>query len=77
MLGDNRSNSIDSRRKGAFADFSILGYETIRFWPFSEFKFFNDPGYEFLQIDEVTKSLLDNARQKQSLVFKASPSSNF
>lgn len=53
LVGDNRSNSQDSRNTGTgpFPDFSIFGQETFRYWPISEAHLFELPEYTFTEID--------------------------
>jgi signal peptidase I len=67
LMGDNRNNSTDSRRKGGFADYAILGYETLRFWPLNDLKFFSLPKYDFLKIDDITNQKLDDKNKTQSI----------
>jgi signal peptidase I len=50
VMGDNRSNSTDSRERGTFSEFAIFGQETFRFWPTSEFTWFELPEYQFESI---------------------------
>jgi signal peptidase I len=40
VMGDNRSNSEDSRVFGPIPGSSIVGQVVVRFWPLSRFKFF-------------------------------------
>jgi signal peptidase I len=60
VMGDNRSNSTDSRSKnlGPIANFAMFGQETTRLLPSIEL--FDLPSYEFLPIDEKT----ENRRQQ-------------
>jgi signal peptidase I len=50
LMGDNRSNSYDSRAIGTFADFAIFGKETFRVYPFDTFHNFDLPEYTFSDI---------------------------
>jgi signal peptidase I len=50
LMGDNRTNSLDSRNKGSFPAYAILGFERYRFFPFSEFHIFKLPEYTFTNI---------------------------
>ncbi len=67
LMGDNRNNSTDSRRKGSFSDYAVLGYETVRFWPAKELKFFKLPEYTISEIDEVTNEKLKQREDKESI----------
>lgn len=53
VMGDNRTNSTDSRApgKGSFPEFAILGQERIRFWPTVDFHLFELPQYTFSPIE--------------------------
>lgn len=67
VLGDNRTNSTDSRIKGAFPDYSIFGQESMRFWPSARIGVFDRPKYEYKGIDEITKSQLTEANSLQTV----------
>ncbi|MNJ58624.1 Signal peptidase IB [compost metagenome] len=41
VLGDNRSNSTDSRRIGYVSYNEIVGRADLVFWPLADFKFIN------------------------------------
>gem|GEM_PF-571810 len=58
LMGDNRSNSTDSRNKtlGAVPEYSLFGIENFRFWPASDFDMFSSPAYTFSPFDETLKS---------------------
>ena len=55
LMGDNRSNSRDSRELGTFIDFSIFGQETVRFWPANETTVFFLPEYKFQPVSQEIK----------------------
>ena len=40
VLGDHRNDSTDSRKRGTVREDSVLGRVILRFYPFSDFKFF-------------------------------------
>lgn len=58
LMGDNRSNSTDSRSKnlGPVPEYSLFGIENFRFWPYSEAAFFDAPKYEFNTITDELKT---------------------
>ena len=45
VLGDNRTNSLDSRQFGSIEKDSIIGRVWIRGWPFDRINTFNAPNY--------------------------------
>lgn len=45
LLGDNRSNSLDSRVFGPVEEKYIVGRVWFRTWPFDRFSFFDSPQY--------------------------------
>lgn len=49
VMGDNRDNSLDSRRFGPINNNDIKGKVLIRAFPFSEFNIFERPIYNTLQ----------------------------
>ena len=51
VMGDNRTNSTDSREKGTFPDFAILGFERFRFYPLSTAHWFDLPEYRYAPLD--------------------------
>ena len=51
VMGDNRTNSTDSREKGTFPDFAILGFERFRFYPLSTAHWFDLPEYRFTPLN--------------------------
>jgi signal peptidase I len=65
VLGDNRTNSTDSRIKGAFPEYAIFGQESLRFWPAPKVGIFDRPEYKYLDIDETTKTQLSEANANQ------------
>ena len=40
VLGDNRENSLDSRKIGLIKKEDIIGKVSFRFWPINKLKFF-------------------------------------
>jgi len=53
LLGDNRSNSQDSRNPdvGPFPEYSIFGQETFRYWPLNKAEVFERPNYDYIELD--------------------------
>ncbi len=47
LMGDNRTNSFDSRNLGSFPEKSLFGVETVKVWPIDSFEFFSQPQYKF------------------------------
>ncbi|MCX6785414.1 MAG: signal peptidase I [Candidatus Komeilibacteria bacterium] len=47
VMGDNRNNSLDSRRLGPIAFDHIRGRAMLRAFPFNEFTVFKSPNYNF------------------------------
>jgi signal peptidase I len=66
LMGDNRTNSTDSRVLGAFPDYSIFGQETMRFWPFDRTEFFKLPNYTF----SIKESKLDEDLKQAALDYQ-------
>ena len=61
-MGDNRSNSMDSRIVGTFADYSIFGQENFRIIPTSSFHIFNIPEYNYKPIpSNIKQKSVDSA----------------
>lgn len=66
VMGDNRTNSTDSRVIGAIADYAIFGKQVVRIGNFTNnngnpvdtYKWFDLPKYEFTAIPEDDKVLL-------------------
>lgn len=54
LMGDNRTNSYDSRLIGPFPDYAIFGQETLRVWPLQTIEIFNLPKYSFTELDKNT-----------------------
>lgn len=47
LMGDNRTNSLDSRNLGPFPEYALFGTETVRIWPLQNTSFFSLPSYSF------------------------------
>ncbi|MDP3964359.1 MAG: signal peptidase I [bacterium] len=47
VLGDNREQSLDSRRIGPIDEKYVVGKTWLRAWPFSKWRIFDAPEYEF------------------------------
>ena len=66
VMGDNRTNSTDSRVIGTIADYAIFGKQIVRIGnftnnkgnPLDTFKWFDLPKYDFTAISEEDKPLL-------------------
>jgi signal peptidase I len=66
VMGDNRTNSTDSRVIGAVADYAIFGKQVVRIGnftnnngnPLDTYKWFDLPKYEYSAIPEEDKVLL-------------------
>lgn len=67
VLGDNRTNSTDSRVRGAFPDYAIFGQENIKIWPTNTIAVFKLPAYQYQVLDQ---SILNKINQYK----KVSPS---
>lgn len=74
VMGDNRSNSTDSRSSslGPVPSYSIFGIETIRFWPIKTVSLFQLPEYSFSEIDSEVldrkAEILSQQQQNQRLI---------
>jgi len=68
-LGDNRTNSTDSRVKGTFPDYAIFGQETVRFWPQEKFTNFGLPKYEYQPLSEDIKTKIQDYSKKSRFEF--------
>ncbi len=80
LLGDNRTNSTDSRILGAFPDYSIFGKEALRFWPITtleklffqkdtedKFRPFQLPDYTYEPLNNDLKQKLNDYKKLQDL----------
>ena len=63
VLGDNRSNSSDSRRYGSFQEFAIFGKESFRFWPSNDFQVFDLPSYNFVDVPSEINLLREELKE--------------
>jgi signal peptidase I len=59
VMGDNRSNSTDSRIRGEFPSQALFGQETLRYWPFSTSGLFQLPEYTGKSIDTNLENTRD------------------
>lgn len=53
VMGDNRTNSTDSRSMGSFPEYAILGQEKFRLWPYETAHWWTtvQPEYTFTEIE--------------------------
>lgn len=58
LMGDNRSNSTDSRSSslGTVPEYSLFGIENFRFWPIQDFDILTIPNYTFTAVNDELKS---------------------
>ncbi len=47
VMGDNREQSLDSRKIGPITEKDIVGRTWLRAWPFSKWRVFHAPSYDF------------------------------
>jgi signal peptidase I len=64
-MGDNRINSLDSREKGTFPEYSLFGQETLRFWPLSDAGLFSLPKYQYREISSDLKERINYFKTSQ------------
>lgn len=67
LMGDNRSQSLDSRNKGTFPKYTVFGKEVLRYWPFEQGKIFRLPQYSFKPLDSATRAELEQARRERGI----------
>jgi signal peptidase I len=67
VMGDNRTNSTDSRDLGCFTSKALFGGEVLKFWPSEKFELFNLPIYQYLPVDSKTQSLRDRAQLRYTI----------
>jgi len=65
LLGDNRIDSLDSRVKGAFPNYTIFGKEVAKYLPINKFRTFNLPTYQYEPISDEIKSLQTKFAQEK------------
>jgi signal peptidase I len=64
VMGDNRSNSTDSRVRGSFPAYDIFGQETLKYWPFEKAALFQIPEYPKQPMSDTFKGIRDEYRSK-------------
>lgn len=69
VLGDNRSNSTDSRVRGSFPRYSMFGVVSMRFWPLSHITLteHNDYTYSRLTPDVIARRVILQAANRGQL----------
>jgi signal peptidase I len=65
VMGDNRSNSTDSRIRGTFPEYDIFGQETLKYWPLSKLELFQLPEYSKEPINDTLKALRDELKSRE------------
>lgn len=75
VMGDNRSNSTDSRSQslGPVPSYSIFGIESYRIWPATEFQIFERPEFKYEPISESIKSRKDKILNQDNISLKIGP----
>ena len=68
LMGDNRTNSRDSRNLGTFPLYAIFGQESIRFWPVARLDVFKLPTYKFQPLDDNIRSQIIKEEQSVNLI---------
>jgi signal peptidase I len=66
VMGDNRSNSTDSRIRGFFPEYAIFGQETLRYWPFNRYDLFTTPVYKTEAISESIKQQREELKTRNN-----------
>lgn len=64
VMGDNRSNSTDSRVRGSFPVYDIFGQETLKYWPLEKAELFQLPEYPKRPLSDSLKSIRDEYKTK-------------
>lgn len=64
VMGDNRSNSTDSRIRGTFPAYDIFGQETLKYWPLGKAELFHLPEYPKQPLSDTLKSIRDEYRAR-------------
>jgi signal peptidase I len=64
VMGDNRSNSTDSRVRGSFPSYDIFGQETLKYWPLEKAALFQIPEYPKQPLSDTFKNIRDEYRSK-------------
>jgi signal peptidase I len=65
LMGDNRSNSMDSRIVGTFAEYAIFGQENFKIYPFKNFSL---PNYAFSPITTDLKEKLSQNKNTNIVI---------
>ncbi len=63
VMGDNRTNSSDSREKGTFPTYALFGQESVKFWPLNQVHVFKLPEYKYKNLSEEIKAEIVKARE--------------
>ncbi len=66
VLGDNRSNSTDSRIRGFFPSYAIFGQETLRYWPLARYDMFSMPIYEPKLLDQEFQNKREELKSRNT-----------
>jgi signal peptidase I len=74
-MGDNRSNSTDSRSQslGPVPDYSIFGIESYRIWPITEFQIFEKPVFKYEPISDAVKNRKEQILNQNNISLKIGP----
>lgn len=67
LLGDNRTNSTDSRKKGAFPVYSLFGQENIKYWPLGKASTFTLPSYTYSNLTSENLQKIEEYKENYLL----------